>query len=109
MGSLTFVVQQCRFRVINLPVVALCGIVASCGLKAPDTGYDPSQAARRADFPALLTQSQVDAATQTTVAAADTTPIADRADALRARAAALSGPVIDPTALRRLQTQPNPD
>ncbi len=109
MGSLTLVVQQRRFRVINLPVFALCGIVAGCGLKAPETGYEPSPQARRADFPSLLSQAQVDAAGQTTGPAADTTPLSDRADALRARAAALSGPVIAPAALRRLQTAPQAD
>ncbi|MSU88348.1 hypothetical protein GE300_01795 [Rhodobacteraceae bacterium 2CG4] len=104
MGSLTSFVPQLRGRVTNAAWLILCGMIAGCGLQAPDTGYAPSAQARAAAFPALLPQPQVESAMAPAPPAADLGPLAGRAEALRARAQSLSAPVLDPAARARLQS-----
>lgn len=80
---------------------ALVTALASCGLDAPETGYQPSADARAAGFPALLQADALAAAIDGAGAAEGATlssesdaGLAARSAALRARAEALAGPVI---------------
>lgn len=77
--------------------------LAACGfLLPPETGFAPSDAARRAADPILLQQPQIEAATAP-LAAPTAPPLEGRVAALRGRAARLQTPVLDPQTQRRLQ------
>lgn len=73
-------------------------ILAACAAGPPGVAYSPSQAARAAPAPRLLTQAEIaEAAVRAGTAAtpgAEVQTLAARADGLRARAAALSAPVL---------------
>lgn len=94
MGGFLCRLTHCAGGITRPGALCLVAMLPACDLAAPETGYAPSEAARAAAYPDLLTQPQVTAAAEGVAEEPDVAEtqaeLAARVAALRARAAALS-------------------
>lgn len=97
-----------RFTCNLLPIfrhVTVCGAIIclpGCGfLLPPETGFEPSDTARGAAFPALLQRPKLEAASAPRLVP-PSAPLEDRVAQLRNRADGLTGPVLDTATQARL-------